>query len=166
MGNEMLVQAIGKTHVDYVKASIAQSASDARPVELAFALTTAAMIGDTTALEKLLEGGADVNAWDRTGRTALIEAVFGGHKDAVELLLERGAEVNGRDTDGWTPLMEGASKGRTEIVRTLLAHGAKVDVASSSGCTAIKVTVRSNAELVTLLREAGESQKTIKIAQT
>jgi ankyrin repeat protein len=96
-----------------------------------------------------------VKARDSTGRTALIEAVFGGHKDAVELLLKRGAEVNGQDADGWTALMEAASKGRTQIVKQLLAHGADVDVSSYNGCTTLRVAARGNAELATLLRAAG-----------
>jgi uncharacterized protein len=150
----MLVQAIGKSHSEHVKASIEQYHSGSRPHELASALTTAAMIGDTTSLGTLLDRGAAVEAKDGTGRTALIEAVFGGHKDAVELLLERGAEVNGQDADGWTALMEAASKGRTEIVKQLLAHGADVGVSSHNGCTAIRVAARGNAELVALLHAA------------
>ena len=153
----MLVQAIGTTHFDRVKASIDQCGNGTRPHELASALTTAAMIGDTIALGLLLDRGADPKARDKTGRTALIEAVFGGHKDAVELLLRRGAEVNGQDADGWTALMEAASKGRTEIVKQLLAHGADVYISSDNGCTAFRVAARGNCELVTLLRLASGS---------
>jgi len=159
MGGEMLVQAIGKTHFEHVKASIEQYPDSVGKQKLASALTTAAMIGDTTSLKTLIDRGGDVEAKDGAGRTALIEAVFGGHKAAVELLLERGAEVNGQDADGWTALMEAASKGRTEIVKQLLAHGADVEVSSYGGCTAIKVAARGNAELVALLRAAGNHKR-------
>lgn len=148
----MLVCAIGKTHLESVRASIEGAASGATPEELASALLTAAMIGHIAAVTVLLDQGADVNGADGSGRTPLLEATFGGHFDAVDLLVKRGAEVNAKDKDGWTALMEAASKGRTEIVRLLLARGADPKAASDTGWTALKVFAKANPELANLLR--------------
>ena len=148
----MLECAIGKTHVDSVRASVERAATGATPQELTSALLTAAMIGHIAAVAVLLDRGADVNGADSSSRTPLLEATFGGHLESVDLLLERGAEVNTKDKDGWTPLMEAASKGRTEIVRLLLARGADPAAASDAGWTALKVIARRNPQLATLLR--------------
>lgn len=117
----------------------------------------AALIGHTSAVMSFLDLGADINSADNSGRTTLIEAVFGGHLDTVQELLERGANVNAQDADGWTALMEAASKGRTDIVRTLLVHGADVRLKNKNGWTALRVTSKFNTELIRLLRDASAS---------
>ena len=42
----------------------------------------------------LIEKGADVNAQDKKGGTALIKASEHGHTDLTELLINAGADVN------------------------------------------------------------------------
>ena len=155
----MLVCAIGKMHVDSVRASVERAAAAVTPQELTSALLTAVMIGHSAAAAELLDRGADVNAADSSSRTPLLEATFGGHLDAVDLLLTRGAEVNAKDKDGWTALMEAASKCRTEIVRLLLARGADPKAVSNAGWTALKVAARGNHELMTLLRKTPDHRR-------
>ena len=46
----------------------------------------------------LVEGGADVNARDAKGRTAMSDAAVGGHINMVLALANLGADVNNRDT--------------------------------------------------------------------
>ena len=45
-------------------------------------------------IRRLLDGGADVNALDQFGHSALYEAALHGAGDAVSLLLDRGADQN------------------------------------------------------------------------
>ena len=56
------------------------------------------------ALELLLDNGAQVNARDDSGVTALMEAANFNRSGAVKLLLDRGAQVNARSNYGLTPL--------------------------------------------------------------
>ena len=58
--------------------------------------------GDVNAIKELLEEGADVNASDYDGRTALHLAASEGHGHVVELLLNHGANVNPVDRWGDT----------------------------------------------------------------
>ena len=51
-------------------------------------LITASMNNDIAEVKRLLEAGADVNAPDEDGDTALMWAVFKGHKDVVKVLYD------------------------------------------------------------------------------
>src|SRR5216684_8857297 len=53
-----------------------------------------ALRGDTPAVQALLANGTDVNAKDRMGRTALMEASRSGRREVVQALLANGADVN------------------------------------------------------------------------
>ena len=55
-------------------------------------------------MEFMLAHGADVNATDSRGDTALHRAAYYGRKDMVALLLEYGARVNAQNEAGLTPL--------------------------------------------------------------
>jgi ankyrin repeat protein len=83
-------------------------------------------MGHTEIVQLLLEKGADVNAKDDDGRTALMLAAEKGHTEIVQLLLERGANVNTK-IDEKRILLWAAENGHTEIVQLLLKKGAKYD---------------------------------------
>jgi ankyrin repeat protein len=57
------------------------------------------------AVKVALEAGADVNAVDDRGETALHGAAYRGANEIVKLLVERGANLNAKNEDGWTPLV-------------------------------------------------------------
>ena len=67
-------------------------------------LTWAAMMGQTQAVELLLQHGADVNGRNRDNNTALHLAMFLGRAETAELLLKSGADVTARNDDGATPI--------------------------------------------------------------
>jgi ankyrin repeat protein len=74
-----------------------------------------------TAVELLVEHGADVKEPDRHSRTPLHLAVMMGKIDVVKFLLERWPEgIRERDDDGETPLHLAARMGETDAVNILV----------------------------------------------
>ena len=69
----------------------------------------AAITGDTAKLTELLAGGADVQAEDSRGWTALSFAAVGGHVEAVKLLCA--APFSNRCSTWWAPCSGAASVG-------------------------------------------------------
>lgn len=55
--------------------------------------------GNTEIVKLLLEAGADVNAKDIYGNTALMYSSEYGYTEIVKLLLEAGSEVDPNDTE-------------------------------------------------------------------
>jgi len=79
----------------------------------------AANTGNADAVRLLLDAGAEVNARDAQGGTALHAAAKGGHTATVQLLLARGAEKQVRDTMGKTPLDVASESGLSEVAALL-----------------------------------------------
>jgi ankyrin repeat protein len=82
-------------------------------------LIEAAATGQTEAVLRLLELGADIHA---DGDAALRSACLAGHFETVKLLLGEGADGRARDKDSPSdaPLHIAASGGHTRIVELLL----------------------------------------------
>lgn len=87
-------------------------------------LMAAASLGDLEEIGQLLDNGAEIDATDKSGRTALMFAAINGQTAAVDLLAKRGADVNAKDHNGDTPLMAAALYGHQETCDTLIDHGA------------------------------------------
>jgi hypothetical protein len=90
----------------------------------------------------LVRNGADPNASDKYGQTALREAAWNGNEQAVTMLLSLGAKVDleakaefqGLMPSG-TALAVASSVGRTEICTSLLAAGADANKKNQYGTT-------------------------------
>lgn len=102
-----------------------------------YGMFDAAKKGDFEKVETLLKQGAKVNAKNRSGNTALIQAAFGGKEEVVKLLLEYDAEVDGKGKNGGTALIWAASQGHMKVVKILIEHGAKVNEQDNKGKTAL-----------------------------
>jgi len=73
----------------------------------------------------LIDAGADINAKDEAGSTALMVASEYGRTEIVKLLIATGADVNIKNELGWTALMWASRWGRKETVKLLIDAGAK-----------------------------------------
>ena len=86
-------------------------------------LMFAALYGNAHDVQSLLDAGADPNARNDAGATALLWAVDAA--DKTRALLAYGADPNARSDDGQTPLLLAAARfGASDIVSALLDGGA------------------------------------------
>jgi ankyrin repeat protein len=85
-----------------------------------------AATGTPQQIQAALSGGADVNASDKDGTTALMYAAQKNENpEVISILLKAGADIEGEDKDGDTALMWAARSTRNpEVVMTLLKAGA------------------------------------------
>ncbi len=100
------------------------------------ALHQAVKAGDLDELTRLLESGADVDARDKRGRTALMYAVNKGYVLLVEPLLAAKANPNVRAPDGATALFMAVALGHSEIITMLKKAGADPTIKGPKGKTA------------------------------
>jgi len=80
--------------------------------------------GDVAAVRALLQDGADVDARDRHGQTALMLAAHAGHDDVIAVLLEHGAALDVTAKFGLSALMLAIVAGHPETARLLARVGA------------------------------------------
>jgi ankyrin repeat protein len=111
-------------------------------------------------VQVFLRYGANVNAIDDFGSTALHAAVERLDMQIVDTILQHDADVNARDGQGKTPLMLAVSQGpitSTEVVETLLENGADVDAVNRSGTTALREAVKCglHLEVIKMLLDYG-----------
>lgn len=103
----------------------------------------------------LLERGADPNAMDITGTTALTVAIRSRHTETARLLLAHGANPNAPTAAGQTPLMTAAC-GAVETARLLLDAGAIPDARDREGQSALMYAAEFGCvEAIGLLLEHG-----------
>lgn len=75
--------------------------------------------GEQSRAEELVAAGADVNARDRFGYSALMYAAGVGHVGVVELLLAAGADANAKNKNNLTGLELAAARGHAGVVALL-----------------------------------------------
>ncbi len=118
-------------------------------------LMYAAGMGSIEAMQMLLDRGADVNAQNAFGQTALMWCATDARK--VKLLLDRGADVNKTARSGRTALMLAAfANPSADIVRMLLAKGASANIRDQRGWTPLNAAAFGNdTATIRMLVDAG-----------
>mgnify|MGYP002518656156 FL=1 len=121
--------------------------------------------GDLDTVKKLIENGANVNAKNHYGWTALIEASMSGHLKIVQYLVElekdKKVDIDAKDNDGSTALIWASRDGHSETVKYLLEKGACINAKNDSGNTAlIEASYSGNLETVQyILAEVKKGKK-------
>ena len=90
------------------------------------ALLEAARNGDFEGVKMSLKAGADINAKEEYGDTALNLCAENGHLDIVKYLAESGADIENLGGAAKTPVMNAAFAGHAEIVMFLISKGALI----------------------------------------
>ncbi|HET6960189.1 MAG TPA: ankyrin repeat domain-containing protein [Vicinamibacterales bacterium] len=117
---------------------VASAAAAQRPP-----LVDAARNADKDQVRALVQQGANVNAADADGTTALHWASYRDDLEIAELLIRAGARVNAANDLGATPLWTASQNGSATMVRRLLEAGANPDAPLLSGETPLMVAARS-----------------------
>ncbi len=105
----------------------------------------------------LLKDGADVNAAQGDGMTALHWAARQGAIDTVRMLLFAGGNVRATTRlGGYTPLLLASQAGHAPVIEALIKAGADAKSATTQGATALMLAAASGrAEAVKALLDAG-----------
>ena len=109
----------------------------------------------------LVSRGANVEAVDEDGLTALMLAARNGHTDTVNALAGTyNANVEAVAQNGWTALMIAADEGHTDIVNALAGtYNANVDAVDEDGWTALMWAAENgHTDTVNALRALGASR--------
>lgn len=120
------------------------------------AIVAAARASDADTVRTLLAEGADVDAAQPDGATALHWAAYRNDHETVLLLLDAGADVNAANELGATPTWLAADNGSARMVERLLDAGADSDIALHNGETPVMTASRTgNADAVRQLAARG-----------
>ena len=116
-------------------------------------LHAAAASGDLPALKKALQDGADIEARDGHGRTALLVAAHGPHLDIVRALARAGADMKARDFQRYDIITIAAVRDDAAMVRLAIVLGADPTAITSpyDGTALIAAAHLGHAEVVRAL---------------
>lgn len=105
--------------------------------------------GNTEQVRQLLQSGADINATDEQGRTAVMAATYHNHVGTVEALIQAGADINIRDHQRNNVFLYAGAEGMMEILRLAIEADADVMLTNRYGGTAlIPASDRGHVEIV------------------
>ncbi|RPI54022.1 MAG: hypothetical protein EHM55_12070, partial [Acidobacteria bacterium] len=124
----------------------------------------AALYGDVEDVRLLLAQGADPNAQNDGGGTALMYAIE--EMEKTRLLLDRGAEVDARSGEGRTALLVAVGRaGSQAVAKLLLERGASASVRLPDGRGALQLAVAArDASLLSLLLDHGAGRTPLPLA--
>ena len=139
--------------------SVGATANDLRLVQ-------AARDRDAASVRALLAEGADVNATQPDGTTALHWAAHWDDLDTADLLIRRDANVNAMNELGATPLWVSCVHGGAPMIERLLQAGADVNAALPSGETPLMTAARTGiVEAVRALLNHGADVDAIELSR-
>lgn len=113
-----------------------ESNSDEKRVEgMNQQLIASAEKGEVDHVLKLLQDGADINATDERGRTAVMAATYNHKVEAVKALIQKGADINIRDESLNNVLLYAGAEGLLDIVKLAMDAGADPKLTNRYGGT-------------------------------
>ncbi|UII77320.1 ankyrin repeat domain-containing protein [Flagellimonas sp. HMM57] len=102
----------------------------------------------------LIDEGADIDAFDKSGNTALMGAIFKGFLNQVELLVASGANVNQQNYNHATALTFAATFGTAELAKILMEAGGDPNLKDNQGKTPLDHALfQGNGEVVRIFKK-------------
>lgn len=89
----------------------------------------------------LADAGADLNATDAEGGTALHAAASGGSMNVLKLLVDKNARLDIQDDDGSTPLLLALLQTRYDVAEYLIENGADLNMKDAYGVAPIHAAI-------------------------
>jgi len=150
---DALFGAIRGGQIDMVRGMITESpelvnTADARKFT---PLVMATYMAQREVTELLIAHGANLEARDGKGNTALMGVAFKGDLELVDLLIEASADLNKQNYEGATALTYAIDYGHFEIAKLLLAKGADTNTQDAKGKSPLQhAELQSDARFVAL----------------
>lgn len=107
------------------------------------ALILACFSNSTECAKLLLEHGAKVNQYRKSGSGPLFFAAQNGNLELVQLLIQHNAQINTQNVIGATPLLIAAQMGHSDVVKCLCSNGADVALALYDDATPLMVAAQN-----------------------
>jgi ankyrin repeat protein len=149
-GEPLISYAAWLGQLECIKVLVQRVDVDTRSSDKSTPIRDAARNGRDDVVKFLADAGADVDAVDDFGESALFDVVRTGRLSTVEALISKGANVNLANKSGMTPLM--FAMDNLEIAQMLVSKGANVNASDRLGVTALMdASVYGNAAAVKFL---------------
>jgi len=100
-------------------------------------LIEAAASKDTALIIRLIEAGANIDAQDSQGRTAVMIATYNHDVASAKALIESGANVNLQDDMKNSPFLYAGAEGYLDILKLTIQAGADPTITNRFGGTAL-----------------------------
>lgn len=119
-------------------------------------LTTAISLGNVEIASLLIQSGAQIDARDQEGQTALFRAVQRGDRKMACLLMDYGADILAADARGKQMVHVGVGRNDEDMVRALLEGCRRRDEAESSN---LRTASRLGQQTKTLLQQVLDARQ-------
>lgn len=113
---------------------------------------------NTSVVSYFIRQGADVNATDDRGATAIMHAAASSSKSVLELMIRAGANVLKKDSNNNTAIFYAIDNADLEVMRFLVAQGVDIDAKNAAERSAFWFAARNKSTklLETMIRLGAE----------